>query len=211
MREIAELVGYFAVLFVASIAVAWLLASLRFGRYRAPDPEPGASLRVQGQGGMYRTRVLEVRGPFWVLNAPLMRDFYVPLHVGENLTVEWPMADGVMFFRTRVRARDSETHTLIIDRPAEGKKAERRGDRRLSDPNWAPVGLEGVESRLLDVSYGGAKVETVRPISIGERVRLDLPWVGSPVYGWVLEANHVSRASAEARIRFEESLAALPS
>src|ERR1035437_7066739 len=131
MREIAELVGYFAVLFAASMGAAWLIATLRLGSRRAPDPDPGTGLRLRGQAGMHRTRLLEVRGPFWILTAPLMRDYYVPLHVGEKLTVEWPMTDGVMFFRTTVRARDAGTHTLIIDRPEGGRKAERRGERRL--------------------------------------------------------------------------------
>ena len=211
MRDIAELVGYFAVLFAASLGVAWLIASLRQGMRRAPDPDPGTGLKIRGQAGMYRTRVLEVRGPFWVLNAPLMRDYYVPLHVGEKLTVEWPMTDGVMFFRTIVRARDAESHTLIIDRPEGGKKADRRGERRLSDPKWASVGLEGVDSVLVNVSQGGAKVETTRPTMVGERVRLDLPWTDSPVFGWVLETLPVSRSGAQTRIRFEETLSALPS
>ena len=41
MRELAELVGYFALLFAASLGAAWLIASLRVGLRRAPDPEPG--------------------------------------------------------------------------------------------------------------------------------------------------------------------------
>jgi hypothetical protein len=210
MKEIAELVGYFAVLFAASMGAAWLIASLKLSLRKAPDPEPGAGLRIRGTGGMYRTRVLEVRGPFWVLNAPLMRDFYVPLHVGEMLTVEWPLTDGVMFFKTVIRARDAATHTLIIDRPAGGRKTERRGETRVSDPSWAPVGFEGVASTLVDVSPSGAKIETTRPTVVGERVRLDFPWIEAPVFGWVLDASLSSKAGAQARIRFEERLASLP-
>jgi hypothetical protein len=211
MSDIAELIGYFVALFAASMAVAWLVTSLKLWSKRCPEPAPGSALRMRGEGGMYRTRVVETRGPFWVLAAPLMRDFYVPMHVGEKLTVEYPMEDGVMFFRSVVRARDAATHTLIIDRPEGGRKTERRTEKRLANPSWGRALVEGIDSTLINVSSGGAKVTTRRGVQIGERVGLRLPWSEELVYGWVLEAIPSVKSEVEARIRFEEPLAALPS
>jgi hypothetical protein len=204
MSQIAELIGYFFALFAASMAVAWLVASLKLGAKRCPEPAAGSALKMRGEGGMYRTRVIETRGPFWVLAAPLMRDYYVPMHVGEKLTIEYPMDGGVLFFRSVVRARDIETHTLIIDRPEGGRKTERRQEKRLVGAGLGPISLDGAQAVLVNLSQGGAKVSTPKRIQIGERVGIQLPWNPEPVHGWVLETVPSVRSEVEARIRFEE-------
>lgn len=210
MNEFAQLTGYFVVLFAISMAVAWLIAQIMLATKRCPDPAIGTCLRMRGPAGMYRTRIVQARGSQWVLSAPLMRDHYVPLHVGERLSVEMPLDDGVMFFKTVIRSRDVGEHTLTIERPVHARKSDRRAERRIVEPNCGPVGLEGVPSRLVDICSVGARLTSSRSVQTGERVRVDLPWMSAPTFGWVLDVIAVNKAQIEARVRFEQPVRDLP-
>jgi hypothetical protein len=211
MQDFVTLIGYVFVLFAAAMAAGWLITSLKLGKKAVEDPEVGTCLRLRGPSCMYRSRLLEVRGPFWILSAPLMRDCYVPLRPGEKLNIEVPYKNGVLFARTEVKSRDQESHTLIIERPEGVKPVDRRQAKRLKDLMDDSAVIEGVKSSIVDVSIGGAKVRTQRRFLPGERIRIDLPWVNGPTYGWILESIEISpSAGVEARIRFETELASLP-
>lgn len=211
MQDVAALIGYMFVLFAAAMAAGWLFTSLKLGQRPVENPEIGACVRIRGESRMYRSRLLEVRGPFWILSAPLMRDAYVPLRVGEKLSIEVPYKDGVLFARTEVKSRDAATHTIIIERPEGVRPIDRRQAKRLKDLRDPAAEIEGAPASIVDVSLGGAKVRTQRRFLPGERIRIDLPWVGAPTFGWVLEVVEISpSAGVEARIRFEKELASLP-
>jgi hypothetical protein len=212
MQELAQLIGYMFILLAAATLAGWLLTTFKSGSRMSVNPEEGTCIRMRGESGMYRTRLVEVRGPFWVLSAPLMRDFYVPIRVGEKITIEVPFPDGVIYSKAVVRSRDAQSHTLIIERPEGARKVERRTERRICDAFNVTVGLEGVTSQLLNISRGGARVSTVHAVTPGERVRLDVAGVDSPIYGSVLECVPVGpQSKVEARIRFETELTSLPS
>lgn len=211
MQDFATLIGYVFVLFAAAMAAGWLITSLKLGKKAAENPEIGTCLRLRGESGMYRSKLLEVRGPFWILSAPLMRDYYVPLRVGEKLNIEVPYKNGVLFARTEVKSRDAESHTIIIEKPEGAKPTDRRTEKRLCSLMDDTVVIEGVKSTIVDVSLGGAKVRTQRRFLPGERIRIDLPWIGAPTFGWVLESMETApTVGVEARIRFENALTTLP-
>lgn len=211
MQDFATLIGYVFVLFAAAMAAGWLITSLKLGKKAAENPEIGTCLRLRGESGMYRSKLLEVRGPFWILSAPLMRDYYVPLRVGEKLNIEVPYKNGVLFARTEVKSRDAESHTIIIEKPEGAKPTDRRTEKRLCGLMDDTVVIEGVKSSIVDVSLGGAKVRTQRRFLPGERIRIDLPWIGAPTFGWVLESMEIApTVGVEARIRFENALTTLP-
>jgi len=211
MQDFVTLIGYVFVLFAAAMAAGWLITSLKLGKRAVQNPEVGTCLRIRGESCMYRSRLVEVRGPFWILSAPLMRDCYVPLRPGEKLSIEVPYENGVLFARTEVKSRDAASHTFIIERPEGVKPVDRRQGKRLKDLQDPSAVIEGVKSSIVDVSIGGAKVRTQRRFLPGERIRIDLPWVNGPTFGWVLEATEISpSAGVEARIRFESELSSLP-
>lgn len=211
MQDLATLIGYVFVLFAAAVAAGWLITSLKLGKKAAENPEVGTCLRIRGESGMYRSRLVEVRGPFWILSAPLMRDYYVPLRVGEKLNIEVPYQNGVVFARTEVKSRDAESHTFIVDRPEGARPIDRRTDKRIYDLRDSSVVIEGVKSAIVNVSTGGLKVKTQRRFLPGERIQIDLPWVNAPIFGWVLESLDISpTAGVEARIRFESAISVLP-
>ncbi len=211
MQDFAALIGYVFALFAAAMAAGWLITSLKLGKKAAENPEIGTCLRLRGESGMYRSKLLEVRGPFWILSAPLMRDYYVPLRVGEKLNIEVPYKNGVLFARTEVKSRDAESHTIIIEKPEGAKPTERRTEKRLCGLMDDTVVIEGVKSSIVDVSLGGAKVRTQRRFLPGERIRIDLPWISVPTFGWVLESMEIApTVGVEARIRFENALTKLP-
>lgn len=211
MQDFAALIGYVFVLFAAAMAAGWLITSLKLGKKQIENPEVGTCLRIRGESGMYRTRLIEVRGPFWILSAPLMRDYYVPLRIGEKLNIEVPYENGVLFARSEVKSRDAASHTFIIERPEGAKPIDRRTDPRVCGLSDDTVVIEGVKSSIVNVSMGGLKVKTQRRFLPGERIQIDLPWVGSPIFGWVLESLEIApTVGVEARIRFENALTSLP-
>jgi hypothetical protein len=67
------------------------------------------------------------------------------------------------------------------------------------------MSIDGVAARILDLSQGGARVETTTRTHRGDRLRIDTPW-GQTLYGWVLASE-----PGQARIRFEELVELRPS
>lgn len=181
--------------FVGALGLSWLV--VRLARpFRAPvAPTPGSVLRLRTDSGIYRSRFLGVGDSGWRISAPLQRDRFVPLRIGGRVLAEMSCGGGALVFRTSIAARDGDSHELVLMPPSNSHHVERRQHaRRFGDS--ARVAVDGEAAELLDVSAGGVRVRTPRPLRRGDRVRLDL--ASEEVYAWVLGAEGTT-----ARLVFE--------
>lgn len=201
MRGAIELVAFLVLAFGFSALLAYFLV----GRRRKPLPKPdlNATLRLRGTGGVYRSKLLEIDEDAWTISCPLSRNNYVPLRVGDKLTVEAPLPNGVMVFRTEVCGRDDEQHHTYLTQPENANVTDRRQSKRRKVRMEAE--LEGDSAQIIDVAPLGARIVTNRACHIGERVRIR---VGEAlIYGWVLDfwpARMTETYRESVRVRFEE-------
>lgn len=192
----ADLILYLSGALLVGFGAAWL--SIRIDRRRAAKgvPPNGTILRIRANSGCYRSRIESTSGSLWAISAPIQRDGYVPLRVGEELVVEGGALGAAVIFRTEVAAR--ETGVLRVRRPKKIHRVERRHYRRNPALTGVKVSVDGATGRILDFSEGGAKVETSFRVVRGGRVSVQFPW-GASVGAWVM-----STEGREARLRFEE-------
>lgn len=198
MENLVSLILFFGTGFAVALGAAWLFIRITLYLRTRLDPSIGDTLRVRAASGMYRSRLLGLGRSSWTLSAPLQRDAFVPIRIGEELVIESASRQGALLFRSQVVARDPETHSLHIQRPERIHLVERRGHRRFPELEGAAVQLEGESATLMDISEGGARLHTSTKAHRGDRVRLDLP-SGDSVFAWVLSTD-----GCEARLRFEE-------
>jgi hypothetical protein len=171
---------------------------------------PGAVLRLVGPGGAHRCHLLDGGPAGWRVSAPLRADVYVPLRAGDRIWVQAPCEDGLLGFWTIVRSRCASDHSLILDPPRRWKTMERRSEPRLAMPPDTSVEVNGAQGTLIDLSAGGAKVETMARLEPGDPVTLALPKGMGEVSGWALEVTMVGR-TRQSRVVFERPFAALRS
>lgn len=100
----------------------------RLRRPPMPIPSPGASLRIRADAAVYRSRFLEVATEGWVFAAPLQRDAYVPLRIGEDLVVESEEPDGRLIFRAKLVERCAASGKMVMSAPAHVFRADPRKD-----------------------------------------------------------------------------------
>jgi hypothetical protein len=203
MREVVEMIGVFAIIFAISVSVSYFLVSVKV-RVSLPKPLEGGVIQVRSGNSMYRSRFVRSAPNGWVIHAPLSRDSYVPLRVGEALTVVMPTDAGLRQFETEILLRDSATHELTVSPPHRMTVVERRQSNRIKRFEDSAASIEGRAATLIDLSEGGARLETSEPLLRGERAVLDLPSRGR-VFGWVLESSQ-SALGHTLRLRFEEPL-----
>jgi hypothetical protein len=195
MQSLGSLAIFFSAAFAVAAAVG--LISYRLSS-RSRSLAPGAVLKIRAASGVYRSRLIAATGGGWHISAPLQRDSYVPLRVGEELVIESPCADGILLFRTEVVSRDSETHQLSILPAHNMYRIDRRELRRWPHLTGETVKVEGEEGRVLDISEGGARIELPALLHRGERVRIEMPW-SDCLFAWVLSCD-----GAVTRLRFED-------
>jgi hypothetical protein len=207
MEHFLQMVGLFGLL-AAALFAAGSLAAWGLRRNRRRWLAPGGLARLKTSDRLYRTRYLGLQGGSLAFAAPLEQGHFAPISVGESVDVEAPIAAGIIQFRTRVAARDSRSHTLLLETPEQMRRADRRGDRRYA-ADARPVELEERHAWLLDLSRCGARLARNGPLSVGERVSLSLRPHGEVRFAWVLECSprfEPGPGSHVARLRFEEPL-----
>jgi hypothetical protein len=91
-----------------------------------PVPPVGASLRIRADAAVYRSRFVEASAEGWVFAAPLQRDAYVPLRVGEDLVVEAEGEAERLLFRSTLVHRDGVSGRMVMERPLHVFRAEPR-------------------------------------------------------------------------------------
>jgi hypothetical protein len=206
---IRELIAYSLVLIgIMFLAIALAYGAAKWLSTRSAQtaiPE-NATLKIRGESGMYRARFLGSSERGWRFGAPLRRDSYVPLRVGEILSVEAALPDGAALFRTRVLHRDDTNHEVVMERPKQISRIDRREMARWVPDSADHAVLDGKPARIVDLSNHGARVESQAPRHAGERICLDHSHWAKPVFGWVLETWPIKGTLQSIRIRFEEPL-----
>lgn len=178
--QLAELVGYVAILFAGSFAFGYVLATRRAAKSLVPHPEPGCRVRVRSQDQVYRTRFEAVTPEGWVFSAPLSRDRYVPLRVGERLTIEAACERGLVLWRTEVVARAMDPHTFTVRKPEPARPQNRRREPRMPGLPWPNATLDGHPVELLDVSPRGCRILSEARHTIGDVVQVRLGFCDLP-------------------------------
>lgn len=137
-----QLFGLSTLAFCISMLVGSLISGLIRHYRRVPvPPEIGALLRVRAEGSIYRSRFLGVTPEGWKFAAPLQRDSFVPLHVGETLIVEATDGKRVTLFRSVLVDRKTEDGTMTAKVPKQvfiSPKGKRRPSIDLGTPDVSP-------------------------------------------------------------------------
>lgn len=213
MESVIQTVGYLIALFLASLCASYLVGRLlRRAAPRLPQLTVGTSCRLVGTGGVYRCYLGSVKGKGLEFSAPLQRDHYVPLRVGEALMVQIPVQEGVVSFRSVVVERDAERHTFRMAAPTHFRTLDRRSEPRDDSVYGREVALNGQAAEVLNVSAGGALVVTTLDVQPGDRIDLQLGGSNSVCPGWALESVPTTlgqQAARSVRVRFESPLAGL--
>lgn len=208
------MVGVLAVVFGVSMGVSYALtAKSRKKIQLVPIPE-NTSCRVIGPGGVYRCYFLRRDRKGLTFSAPLQKDSYVPLRVGEVLMIQAPMADSIVTFRAPVNSRDGDSHEFTVDIPERMRHVNRRSENRDRTLEGSVITVNDAPATLVDISACGAKVIVGGGIEPGDTVSLQLPQDYGTAYGWALESTpvaHGRRMAKTIRIRFEMPLSGFSS
>lgn len=203
----AETLVYLLVAFALSATAGYVLTTRKRVRLRVM-PEVGATLRLRSTSGVYRSKLIGLAPDAWTLSAPLSRNHYVPLRVGDRVTVEAPVRGGVYLFKTTISDRTTDEHELRILPPMNVLPRDRRELKRYE--RHEPAKIEGQPAFLVDISAWGARLKALSRFKPGERIRLDLE--DGMVFAWVLECwptRHGDEWKEVIRVRFESALDAL--
>ena len=206
MRDLANLLVSSLVVFGASVALA-LGAGLLWKRWRRPFvPEPNAKMRVRTGSAVYRCRFVGETSGGWAFSAPLQRDAYVPMEVGQTVSCEVTTTAGVMIFETRVRGRRADPVTgaaILLSPPRQVRALDRREDERRPVEGRSEVTVDGNVGTLVDLSSSGAKIRIRRAPAKGASVRVLLP-SGERREAFVIDSE-TAAGSAIVRVRFEDA------
>jgi hypothetical protein len=182
-----ELIGTCALVFVLAVGLATLLSAVTRRFKPARLLQPGDTIRVKTVSCVYRCRVESVRGSQVHISAPLSRNHYVPLRIGEQVGVEITNKDGVVAFRSEILQRLHDGRELVLAAPHDVFRYDRRQYRRYSYGGGRQIRVDDIPTELIDLSNGGCKFRTWGDFKTGERVHISLPWMPGHVPGWILE------------------------
>ena len=193
MMDIGELIGIFMIAGAGAFLCTAVATHMVRHRKREAmmQAEPIGPIRLRTEDGMYRSHfVRRTESGRWVVSAPLRRDSYVPIRIGEKLTAEAPMPGGVILFRTVVSDRDEKTHQLVLEIPAQVHIRERRESERETFFPPKECQLNGQSAELINLSAKGALVKSKRGVLPGDNVNLQLQTGEDSKVGYCLDSEH---------------------
>lgn len=182
------LVGTVSLVFLLTLGASYAMVCLKHRARARRIPLPNLPVRLRGPSGMYRCHFLREDPVGWWFSAPLSRDAYVPLRIGEKLFVEAPVSgEGAVVFESEIVARDGREHEICLRRPSASRVFERRLASRDRSLAGRRCSVNGQPAEIVDISEHGVRVICLDSHSRGDEVRVGLPDRGM-VFGWVLEA-----------------------
>ena len=161
--------------FALSMSLGYLFTQLAQRRSRPIAFQPGRKIRLACEQGVFSVRIDSQKNRVLWLDAPLQANSHVPLRVGTKVYLEIPMETGVAKFRTEVTERESQSHTLKVEIPADVLREERRTEERHYFPDGLVTRLNSRPAIVNNLSSGGACILSREEVSAGDWVILDLP------------------------------------
>lgn len=215
MESVLQVLQFFAASFLGALGLGYAVSSFRESRRKQAINElvPNAPLRMRSLSGVYRSRFVGFREGNLQVGAPMMRDAFVPLRVGEPLTVEAPVENGVLIFRTEVLGRCGDSKTFLLQRPPNLRRTERRHELRTTRFAGTPGTLNGEWAELQDLSKHGASFHSFGTFLAGDVIKVEVPRFGAALLGWVLDVQPISidsRTASVVRMRFVDEFPAIP-
>lgn len=167
----------------------------------------GAKLKLLTPSGAYRCQV-ESSGPKGIVTtAPLYRDSYVPIRIGEKVVVQVPYEDRLLTFHSSVLARDGVYHRMTLAFPTAYRLSDRRSVPRTKLQERVETQLNGAPAAFVEVSSMGARIVTLEKVGPGDFVNIEITAGGEKVSGAVLGAEPAAignRMGREIRVRFDD-------
>lgn len=161
-------------------------------------PEPQTIIRLIVGRRVARVRFDSESGSEWILENPIARDEAPVVAKGLPVYGSFGSRKGVVRFRSTV-VNMLANGKIVIEAPKQTLVQERRLEPRISKSGRLQI--EGLPSDFIDLSPIGGKFATAYRAERGERIRLDLPGIVDPTFGWVLESGR-----NQLRVRFEERI-----
>lgn len=208
MSELLQNIGLTAMLLFMAAVSGYALVRLKNRPQEHLPAIEGCTVRIKCDGTLYRTRLTGFQGRDIVVAAPLSRDSYVPIRIGQAATLELLSKKGVLLIQTRLSKRNSATHELVFEGGNPSSLIERRAADRVEFNPSARIWLNDASGELLDFSEKGGKARASGNFFKGERISVLLPWQKDVLYAWVIS---VEPTGDEVVLRFLfEEPASLP-
>ncbi len=190
--------------FVASVALGFVVTKVRRRAKRLPIPKQNAVLRISTAGCIYRAHFIGERPDGgWAFTPPLQRNSYVPIRPGDYIILETVTDRGMAVYKTSVKERSTTPPMLIAHRPTFWHIEDRRDFARIDEIGHVQAKLDGDKVGLVNMSACGARIRSQARRSPGDRVRLDVAGFGEPIHGYVLDSDRKGDRYI-IRLRFEE-------
>ena len=207
MQELLTLlVSFSAVLFVGIMLGKTTLMFRDKTRKDAYTPVENAKVRMKTTNALYRCRLVSSDARGWVFTAPMHRDNYVPVSVGEEVTCEVVAKGGLLLFTTKVIARKPIEGTIVVAVPKGMKLDNRRAKSDRSEVEMDVI-VAGKNGAVIDLSPGGARVKIQGFEREGNMVRIDLP-NGESRGATVVDSKNDHLGSV-IRLKFDEPISSL--
>lgn len=215
MGSVLQAIQLFATAFVTSLAIGVGVSHVRLRKRRhvLDEVRPETIVRLRSLSGMYRARFLAKDRAGIHISSPMQRDFFVPLRVGEEVSIEVPIEKGVVVFKTEVVSRDNDNHTFCLRAPAVPNMINRREEIRSVRFHGEQAFVNEEHAELVDVSRSGARVLTFAKIEPGEVVRVAIPRFDASQLAHVLDCTPAplqDRQGYQLRLRFIDPLPPIP-
>jgi len=215
MDSVLGALQLFAATFVGSLGLAYGFTRNKIQRRKQvlEHVPPDTGIKLRSVSGLYRARIQSTSKKEIVISSPMQRDYFVPLRVDEEVTIEVPVERAVMTFRTKVIGRDPDSHTFTLAMPDAPTMVNRRQEIRSSRYAGEQVFLNDEWAELIDVSASGARVVSFFRAEAGDVVRVVIPQFGANQLAYVMEClpeTIDSRQGNQLRLRFLDPLPPIP-
>ena len=204
MQQFLTLLLSFSLFFAVGIGIsrAYFFLVSRPNR-KAQCPVDNAKVTMKTRDALYRCRLISQDSSGWTFSAPMHRDNYVPVAVGEEVICEVVAHGGLITFPTKVISRKPIEGTILVASPKNVKLDNRRtkADRREVEMDVIVGGRNG---EVIDISSGGARVKIQGFEREGNMVKVDLP-TGESRGATVVDSKNDHLGSV-VRLKFDEPI-----
>lgn len=204
MQEILTLLVSFSAVFALGAIAAKAVVTLRSRSHRdGCTPVENAKVRMKTSTALYRCRLISHDRNSWVFTAPMQRDNYVPISVGEQVTCEVIANGGLIIFSSVVTSRKAIEGSIVVAAPKNIKLENRRDQSDRKEIDMAVV-VAGKNGAVIDLSPGGARVKIQGFEREGNMVRVDLP--SGESRGAIVVDSKNDHMGSVIRLKFDEPI-----